>query len=52
MAKTGIIGAGSWGCALAGVLDKNGHEVKVPYRRKLRCSKESMSIRISFRALN
>ncbi len=29
MAKTGIIGAGSWGCALAGVLDKNGHEVKV-----------------------
>lgn len=29
MAKTGIIGAGSWGCALAYVLDKNGHEVKV-----------------------
>ncbi len=29
MAKTGIIGAGSWGCALAYVLDKNGHEVTV-----------------------
>lgn len=29
MAKTGIIGAGSWGCALASVLDRNGHEVKV-----------------------
>lgn len=29
MAKTGIIGAGSWGCALAGVLDKNGHQVTV-----------------------
>ncbi len=29
MAKTGVIGAGSWGCALAGVLDENGHEVTV-----------------------
>lgn len=29
MAKTGIIGAGSWGCALAGVLDQNGHQVTV-----------------------
>lgn len=29
MAKTGIIGAGSWGCALACVLDQNGHEVTV-----------------------
>lgn len=29
MAKTGIIGAGSWGCALASVLDRNGHEVTV-----------------------
>lgn len=29
MAKTGIIGAGSWGCALAFVLSKNEHEVTV-----------------------
>ena len=29
MARTGVIGAGSWGCALASVLDKNGHEVTV-----------------------
>lgn len=29
MAKTGIIGAGSWGCALASVLSKNEHEVTV-----------------------
>ena len=29
MAKAGIIGAGSWGCALAGVLDTNGHQVTV-----------------------
>lgn len=29
MAKIGMIGAGSWGTALAVVLDKNGHEVTV-----------------------
>lgn len=29
MANTGIIGAGSWGCALAAVLAKNGHPVTV-----------------------
>ncbi len=29
MAKIGIIGAGSWGTALAAVLDKNGHQVMV-----------------------
>ncbi len=29
MAKIGIIGAGSWGTALAVVLEKNGHEVTV-----------------------
>lgn len=29
MAKAGVIGAGSWGCALAAVLDKNGHQVTV-----------------------
>lgn len=29
MAKIGIIGAGSWGTALAVVLDKNGHEVTI-----------------------
>ena len=27
MAKTGVIGAGSWGTALALVLHNNGHEV-------------------------
>ncbi len=27
MAKVGIVGAGSWGTALATVLDKNGHQV-------------------------
>ena len=27
--KTGIIGAGSWGIALAALLDKNGHDVTV-----------------------
>lgn len=27
MARVGIIGAGSWGTALAAVLDKNGHQV-------------------------
>ena len=29
MAKIGIVGAGSWGTALAAVLEKNGHEVTV-----------------------
>lgn len=29
MAKIGMIGAGSWGTALAVVLNKNGHEVTV-----------------------
>lgn len=29
MARVGIIGAGSWGTALAVVLDKNGHQVTV-----------------------
>ena len=29
MADTGIIGAGSWGCALAAVLERNGHSVTV-----------------------
>ena len=29
MAKTGIIGSGSWGCALACVLERNGHQVSV-----------------------
>lgn len=29
MAKAGIIGAGSWGCALAFVLDRNGHQVTI-----------------------
>ena len=29
MANTGIIGAGSWGCALAAVLERNGHPVTV-----------------------
>ena len=28
MANVGIIGAGSWGCALATVLESNGHCVK------------------------
>ena len=27
MAKVGVVGAGSWGTALALVLNKNGHEV-------------------------
>ncbi len=29
MAKVGVIGAGSWGCALASVLEQNGHQVTV-----------------------
>lgn len=29
MAKVGILGAGSWGCALATVLDSNGHQVYI-----------------------
>ena len=29
MAKTGVIGAGSWGIALAKLLHDNGHEVTV-----------------------
>lgn len=29
MAKISVIGAGSWGIALASVLDKNGHEVTI-----------------------
>lgn len=29
MANVGVIGAGSWGCALATVLDKNGHQVTI-----------------------
>ena len=29
MANMGIIGAGSWGCALALLLHKNGHQVTV-----------------------
>ncbi len=29
MAKAGVMGAGSWGTALAVLLQKNGHEVTV-----------------------
>ena len=29
MAKVSVVGAGSWGIALATVLEKNGHEVTV-----------------------
>lgn len=29
MAKAGVLGAGSWGTALALLLDKNGHDVTV-----------------------
>ena len=29
MAKIGMIGAGSWGTALALLCDKNGHEVTI-----------------------
>lgn len=29
MANIGVVGAGSWGCALASVLDHNGHTVSV-----------------------
>ena len=29
MAKVSVIGAGSWGTALAAVLDYNGHEVTI-----------------------
>ena len=29
MAKVGILGAGSWGTALATVLNKNGHDVTI-----------------------
>ena len=34
MAKTGVIGSGSWGTALARVLSKNGHEVTLWSRRE------------------
>ena len=29
MSKIAVIGSGSWGVALAMVLDRNGHEVKL-----------------------
>ena len=29
MARISVLGAGSWGIALAVMLDKNGHEVEV-----------------------
>ncbi len=29
MAKVGVIGAGSWGTALALLLNKNGHDVTI-----------------------
>ena len=34
MAKVGVLGAGSWGTALARVLSKNGHEVTLWSRRE------------------
>ena len=34
MAKVSVIGAGSWGMAIAKVLDLNGHEVTVWSHRK------------------
>ena len=34
MKKISVIGAGSWGTALAGMLDKNGHDVIIWARRQ------------------
>ena len=46
MANVGIMGAGSWGTALALLLHKNGHQVTVgpSVKKKWRCfpQKESM----------
>ena len=50
MAKVGVVGAGSWGTALALVLDKNGHQVtlwssrkeKAEELRKLRENKDKL----------
>ena len=34
MAKIGVVGAGSWGTALAILLDNNGHEVTTWSRKE------------------
>ena len=34
MSKVCVLGAGSWGTALASVLDENGHEVLIWARRQ------------------
>ena len=51
MADISIIGAGSWGTALAVLLHKNGHRVTVwsVLKEKSKCWRGSMSIRINCR---
>ena len=51
MAKVGVIGAGSWGIALAKLLRTNGNEVTVwsIVEEEVAMLAESMSISINFR---
>lgn len=51
MAKVGVIGAGSWGIALAKLLRTNGNEVTVwsIVEEEVAMLREGMSISINFR---
>ena len=52
MAKVSVIGAGSWGTALALLLSKNGHDVTMWSILKMKsgCWIKSVSTNQSFRA--
>lgn len=51
MAKISVLGAGSWGTALAVVLHKNGHEVTIwsIAQDEIDMLKKSVNTRINFR---
>lgn len=53
MSNVGIIGAGSWGCALAKLLHNNGNQVTVwsIMDDEISMLKKTMSTRISFQEL-
>ena len=51
MANVGVMGAGSWGTALALLLHSNGHQVTVwsINEEEWKCFQKNGSIKVSFR---